>query len=348
VFDPCDGIWKSAFWLTGALILLGAVPAGAQDYSAGKTPAQLFQSDCAACHKSPHGLAKGRDVRALSGFLREHYTTKAESAGALAAYLAGVGGGPAESKPRPGAKSKLEPAGAEQEEQGRRKPYSSATAAPVANEGKPAVRAHRAVAPGSSQQENKPNAKAEAKPEAEAKPGEADAKPPRRAARAARPAERGVAATEEKLKGYAASGEGAAGTPKKDDVSAPPGRDAKDPAKTLESYATSGTPATPSETKSGGTPAAADKPAAPQDGAVKASAAEEDAVKEGRQPAKESSAQSEAAAPEPASQAAMKPRSKHKKQSVDATAADSAAASPQPTPRRTHPRTPVAPPPGNN
>ena len=64
-----------------------AAPALAQDFSAGKTAAQLFASDCAACHKSPGGLAKGQSVSALTTFLREHYTTKPASAAALAAYL---------------------------------------------------------------------------------------------------------------------------------------------------------------------------------------------------------------------------------------------------------------------
>jgi hypothetical protein len=85
----------------------GAAPAHAQDFSAGKTAAQLFASDCSACHKSPAGLAKGQSASALTSFLREHYTTKAESAAVLAAYLAGAGPGnarlsgpkPAEEKP---------------------------------------------------------------------------------------------------------------------------------------------------------------------------------------------------------------------------------------------------------
>src|ERR1700748_1266838 len=64
-----------------------AAPALAQDLTAGKTAAQLFASDCAACHKSPGGLAKGQSASALTSFLREHYTTKPASAAALAAYL---------------------------------------------------------------------------------------------------------------------------------------------------------------------------------------------------------------------------------------------------------------------
>ena len=67
---------------------LYAAPALAQDFTAGKTAAQLFASDCAACHKSPGGLARRQTVSSLTSFLREHYTTKAASAAALAAYLA--------------------------------------------------------------------------------------------------------------------------------------------------------------------------------------------------------------------------------------------------------------------
>ncbi len=72
----------------------------AQDFSAGKTAAQLFASDCSACHKSPAGLAKGQSAGALASFLREHYTTKPESASALAAYVAGAGPGSARVSPQ--------------------------------------------------------------------------------------------------------------------------------------------------------------------------------------------------------------------------------------------------------
>src|ERR1700674_5963636 len=88
--------WKSAL---GLLLVGAAGSAAAQDYTAGKTPAQLFQSDCSACHKSPQGLARSMDQRALVGFLREHYTTKVESAGALASYVLGAGAGDPRQKP---------------------------------------------------------------------------------------------------------------------------------------------------------------------------------------------------------------------------------------------------------
>jgi hypothetical protein len=102
-----DGVARRSWkFLLGLLVAGAAGPAAAQDFTAGKTPAQLFQSDCSACHKSPQGLSRGLDQRSLAGFLREHYTTKQESAGVLAAYVAGAGGGaqrPAAAGPRPAA-----------------------------------------------------------------------------------------------------------------------------------------------------------------------------------------------------------------------------------------------------
>ena len=86
------------FFSVGAFALAATVlagPAAAQDYDAGKTGPQLFASDCTACHRSPGGLAKGRDKGSLTSFLREHYTTKQESAQLLAAFLLGAGPGDA-------------------------------------------------------------------------------------------------------------------------------------------------------------------------------------------------------------------------------------------------------------
>ena len=83
-------------------MLPGFAFAQGTDYSAGKTPAQLFAGDCSACHKTPRGLAKDRDARTLASFLREHYTSKVESAGALAVYLVGNPGSPVDSRKRQG------------------------------------------------------------------------------------------------------------------------------------------------------------------------------------------------------------------------------------------------------
>lgn len=74
-----------------AALALAAAPAGAQDNrEQGKSPAQLFASDCSICHKSAQGLSKGGGLFGLQGFLREHYTTSRETAAAIAAYLDAV------------------------------------------------------------------------------------------------------------------------------------------------------------------------------------------------------------------------------------------------------------------
>jgi hypothetical protein len=61
------------------------------DLNEGKTPAQMFASDCAVCHQKPQGLAKGRNAGQLSTFLRQHYTTGVEQARAVAAFLTSGG-----------------------------------------------------------------------------------------------------------------------------------------------------------------------------------------------------------------------------------------------------------------
>jgi hypothetical protein len=77
--------------IIGFAAAFAIAPALAEDLTAGKTPAQLFRSDCGACHHSPNGLVKERgNVSGLAAFLREHYTTKTESAAALAAYVSGL------------------------------------------------------------------------------------------------------------------------------------------------------------------------------------------------------------------------------------------------------------------
>jgi hypothetical protein len=90
--------------VVAVLALPGSVAASAQtgsqgeNFSAGKTPAQLFASDCtgSGCHKGPQGLGRkgGIGIGGLSGFLREHYTNSRESAAALANYLAKLPAGP--------------------------------------------------------------------------------------------------------------------------------------------------------------------------------------------------------------------------------------------------------------
>ncbi len=77
-------------------LLMGLAPATAlaqTNIDQGKTPAQIFSSDCAVCHKAPRGLANGKNSLMLTGFLREHYTSSRDEAAALAAYVLGAGGG---------------------------------------------------------------------------------------------------------------------------------------------------------------------------------------------------------------------------------------------------------------
>jgi len=58
-----------------------------------KTPAHIYESDCAVCHKAIRGLANGRSRTALTSYLTEHYTSSDSEAAALAAYVLSGGGG---------------------------------------------------------------------------------------------------------------------------------------------------------------------------------------------------------------------------------------------------------------
>lgn len=91
-----------------ALGITVAQPARAQNLEAGKSSAQIFTSTCSVCHKSPRGLLRTVPPNAVGSFLRQHYTTSAEMASALGAYLVSNGAtdargrqdGPAEPKQR--------------------------------------------------------------------------------------------------------------------------------------------------------------------------------------------------------------------------------------------------------
>ena len=132
---PCAGI---------VFIFAGSLPAGAQDLDRGKSPSQLFSSNCTACHRGPQGLFRG-SVGTTAGFLRQHYTTSAESAGALAAYLASVGGDPRTARIRmPSAGPEGESrAGQEQRREGEERREGAQADAPPApagrKRGEPAV-----------------------------------------------------------------------------------------------------------------------------------------------------------------------------------------------------------------
>ncbi len=92
---------RGIFRLAGMALLVMTTPACAQDnLDRGKTAQQLFASDCAICHKSPKGLAKGGGLFGLQGFLREHYTASRETANLLARYLEAAGEAPAPAQKR--------------------------------------------------------------------------------------------------------------------------------------------------------------------------------------------------------------------------------------------------------
>lgn len=93
--EAMTGIGHSLGLILGMVALLFAAQAPAQEnLDRDKSPAQLYASDCAICHKSPRGLSRAGGVFGVEGFLREHYTASRESAAAIAAYLKFVDRGP--------------------------------------------------------------------------------------------------------------------------------------------------------------------------------------------------------------------------------------------------------------
>jgi hypothetical protein len=128
----------SAFARSGPVIgaiaaaALAMVPATARaqvNIDQGKSAAEIFSSVCAACHKTPRGLAVGKNSLTLSAFLREHYTASSDQASALAAFVLGAGGA------EPGPKQKeVEHARAEEPKAGEPK---AASRAPVRAAAKP-------------------------------------------------------------------------------------------------------------------------------------------------------------------------------------------------------------------
>ena len=95
-------------------LLLAAVPAAAQeDLARGKTVQQMFNTDCAICHRSVRGLGTSMGPLSLPGFLLEHYTTSRAVADALAGYVTAVGAGgpepPRQQRRRPRAAKPAKP-----------------------------------------------------------------------------------------------------------------------------------------------------------------------------------------------------------------------------------------------
>jgi hypothetical protein len=174
---------------------------GAQEsLDRGKSPAQLFASDCSACHKSPQGLARAGGLLGLDNFLRTHYTASRETAGAIANYLRSVPAGPppratkrsakgdekAQSGAKPGeartTRKKSDAAPSKSSDPKSSDPKSSEpkssepkssepkSSEPKSSEPKPAD----ILAPEPKSSESKPRAAGEAKPAERAKPEKSD------------------------------------------------------------------------------------------------------------------------------------------------------------------------------
>lgn len=180
--------------LSGLALCVAGVAGAQENLDSGKTPAQLFASDCAICHKTPQGLAKSGGVFGLDSFLRQHYTASRETAAAIAAFLKAAGDAPAaparkavkratkgDDKAKAGEKKSTDSKGAETKpadsKPGETKPADAKPADTKPSETKPAETKPAEAKPVEAKPaEAKP---AEAKP-AEAKPAEArplEAKP---------------------------------------------------------------------------------------------------------------------------------------------------------------------------
>jgi len=91
------------------VMTLAGGDASAQDLDRDKSAAKLFAANCAACHRSPRGLVKGRFSWSLSSFLQQHYTSSAATARELAAFLQAADA--PRGKAPPPARKKSPPAG---------------------------------------------------------------------------------------------------------------------------------------------------------------------------------------------------------------------------------------------
>lgn len=88
--SACGAKLPSLIIIIIIVAMLTSGPAGAQNLDQGKSGATLFTATCVDCHRSPRGLAKNRYSWSLSLFLQQHYTSSADSARVLTAYLQSV------------------------------------------------------------------------------------------------------------------------------------------------------------------------------------------------------------------------------------------------------------------
>ena len=83
--------------LAGLMFCIAAGAGQSQsNLDAGKSPEQIFSDTCSACHHGPHGLKQ-----TSAQFLRQHYTTGARQAAAMAAYLEKAATEPPPAPPAP-------------------------------------------------------------------------------------------------------------------------------------------------------------------------------------------------------------------------------------------------------
>jgi len=83
-------VWGRAGVALGVAALLTIAAARAENLDAGKSGARLFADSCAACHRGPRGLTKGRFRLTLYLFLQQHYASNSSSAWELSSYLESV------------------------------------------------------------------------------------------------------------------------------------------------------------------------------------------------------------------------------------------------------------------
>jgi|SRR6266436_5532838 mono/diheme cytochrome c family protein len=80
---PARRIRRRTLWLAALIFSVAVGQAQSQsNLDAGKSPEQIFSDTCSACHHAPHDLKQ-----TSAQFLRQHYTTGARQAAAMAAYL---------------------------------------------------------------------------------------------------------------------------------------------------------------------------------------------------------------------------------------------------------------------
>ena len=84
--------------LFAAFVAAGVDARAQENLDRDKSGPKLFAASCVECHKSARGLAKGRMSFTLSYYLRQHYTSSAQSAQTLTAYLQSVDTPPAKAK----------------------------------------------------------------------------------------------------------------------------------------------------------------------------------------------------------------------------------------------------------